>query len=68
MYVFFFSTHFAQNIFISDKYLPSYTRGGGGSSGTTPRVIIQRNMVMSPAGPGIKIDCAGEGQQQFTVT
>jgi hypothetical protein len=25
-------------------------------------------MVMSPAGPGTKNDCAGEGQQQFTRT
>jgi hypothetical protein len=24
-------------------------------------------MVMGPAGPGIKNDCAGEGQQKFTL-
>jgi hypothetical protein len=24
-------------------------------------------MVMSPAGPGTKNDCAGEDQQQFTI-
>jgi hypothetical protein len=35
-------------------------------SGTIPRVVRQKNMVMSPIGPGTKNDCAGDGQQQFT--
>jgi hypothetical protein len=30
-----------------------------------PRVVRQKNMVMSPAGPGTNCDCAGEAQQQF---
>jgi hypothetical protein len=29
-------------------------------------VVRQKNMVISPAEPGTKNDCAGEGQQQFT--
>jgi hypothetical protein len=33
---------------------------------TTPRVVRQKNMVMSPAGRGTKNDRAGEAQQQFT--
>jgi hypothetical protein len=33
-----------------------------------PKVMRQKNMVMIPVGPGTKIDCAGEGQQQFTST
>jgi hypothetical protein len=32
----------------------------------TPRVVRQKNMVMSPVWPRTKNDCAGEGQQQFT--
>jgi hypothetical protein len=30
------------------------------------RVVRQKNMVMGPAGPEPKNDCAGKGQQQFT--
>jgi hypothetical protein len=33
------------------------------SSSTTARVVRQRNLVMSPAGPEINNDCAGEDQQ-----
>jgi hypothetical protein len=32
----------------------------------TPRVVRQKNTVISPARLGTKDDCAGEGQQQFT--
>jgi hypothetical protein len=34
----------------------------------TPRVMRQKNMVVSPAGLGAKNDCVGEGQQQFAGT
>jgi hypothetical protein len=36
-------------------------------SRTTPRVMRQKNMVMSLVGLGNKNDCAGEDQQQFTL-
>jgi hypothetical protein len=35
-------------------------------SSKAPRVVRQKNMVMSPAGLGTKNDCSGEGQKQFT--
>jgi hypothetical protein len=35
------------------------------SSYTTPRVVRQKDMVMSPAGPGTRNDCAGEDQHKF---
>lgn len=36
------------------------------SNRTTCSAVRQKNMAMSPAGPGIENDCAGEGQLQFT--
>jgi hypothetical protein len=38
----------------------------GGSKFTTPRVLTQKNTVMSPVGPETKNDCAVEGQHKFT--
>jgi hypothetical protein len=35
------------------------------TSCTTPRVVTEKNIVMSPAGPGTHHDSADEGQQQF---
>jgi hypothetical protein len=34
----------------------------------TPRVVREKNMAMSPAGPETKNVCAGEGQQQHIRT
>jgi hypothetical protein len=34
---------------------------------TTPTVVRLKNVATSPAEYGNKIDCAGEGQHQFTV-
>jgi hypothetical protein len=35
-------------------------------AGQSPKVLRQKNMVVSPAGPATKNDHAGEDQQQFT--
>jgi hypothetical protein len=49
-----------------------YTRSGDHlvltdwQEGMTPKVVRQKNMVISPMGPGTKNDCAGKSQQQFT--
>jgi hypothetical protein len=36
--------------------------------GNEDSVVREKNIVMGPAGPGTKNDCAGEAQQQFTRT
>jgi hypothetical protein len=51
----------------SGKLLHYTTVSHGLSSCTTPKVVTEKNMVMSPVGPRTKNDCAGECQQQITA-
>jgi hypothetical protein len=50
---------------ISERADTSQSRGALATS-TAPRVVIQKNMIMSPAEPEAKSDCTGEAHQQFT--
>jgi hypothetical protein len=43
------------------------TNRGREQNRTTVGFVREYNIVVSPAGLGTKVDCAGEGQQQFTL-
>jgi hypothetical protein len=48
------------------KFNRQTNKNGRMSYCTTPRVVRQKNVVMSPREPETK-DCAGEGQKKFTL-